>query len=501
MWNGMGMRRQKILLLTLAFNLATSQAMAYAPDDLNLRGRELSLQEAISIALRYNPNVRNAYLARTLAKFDLRVSKRSYQPIFGFSASSNFSSTKASSIPTDDATPSLTPISTTQDNLDLSAAPTVSLNTPIGGKLTSTLTNANLLDGYTPSLSLGYSQPLLKGAGSRIAQLDLRTAYNAERISRLSLKQSIIQQVDAVISDYYALVSAENILKNNILALKDAKQQLEINQAKIRAGQMAPNESVSTAADIAQRQVDVTSQENAIFGAKMTLLKDLGITDIKATIRVPTTVAVKIEKVPDLDESVRLALKNNITYQTDLLNFNQTRFDLLSAKDNMRWSLDLNVNARWGGSGDEGLGDIVSNRHRSYSYGLTLTAPLTDLSLQRTLLAKKIGYQEALDRIKQDKFNLMLDVRTRVNALRDATRQIAQANESVRLAQESYRLEEKKVSLGLSNNVLLNTQRAALTTAQNSLNTAKISYITALKDYRTLLGITLKAWNIKVKYW
>src|SRR5690349_19776255 len=52
--------------------------------------RELTLNDAILLALRYNPNIKNAEIQRIVDKFSLRVAENNYELNYALSGAANY---------------------------------------------------------------------------------------------------------------------------------------------------------------------------------------------------------------------------------------------------------------------------------------------------------------------------------------------------------------------------------------------------------------------------
>src|SRR5262249_19522237 len=154
--------------------------------------RELTLRDAILLALRTNPNVRVADLQRISDKFALEVAHNLYEPQYTFNANATF---QPGSKPT------------------YSYTPTAALTTPLGTKLGLNYTQNFLGSAGNGSSIVGtITQPLMQGFGPAVAMAPLEQAEYSEHTARLNLKNTIISTVVQVIQNYYALVQAENSL-------------------------------------------------------------------------------------------------------------------------------------------------------------------------------------------------------------------------------------------------------------------------------------------------
>ncbi|WP_375469135.1 TolC family protein [uncultured Nostoc sp.] len=185
---------------------------------------KLKLADVVVLVLANNRTIKNAYLDRITQRKDLEVAENKFAPNF---------------------TPSL---SFTVDQLGkngiTSGNPGVDLDTqifvkiPTGGEVnfgwTSNNQFSNINDnGSTQSLNLGFSQPLLRGAGTQINKADIKSARLNEQNNILALKSILSETITNAILAYRELLQAQERLKIQQLALKNAEESLQITQALI----------------------------------------------------------------------------------------------------------------------------------------------------------------------------------------------------------------------------------------------------------------------------
>lgn len=134
--------------------------------------RQISLQEAILLAVRQNPNVQISQLNHTLQKFSLEIQRWQFSPHYALNAKA-----------TTNRTYSVTDEGQVTENAT-GITPSVSWLSPVGTKVELSAAN-NLGHHYNPGVSLQIMQPLLRGFGRPIVEAELYNALDSELISSL----------------------------------------------------------------------------------------------------------------------------------------------------------------------------------------------------------------------------------------------------------------------------------------------------------------------------
>ena len=467
--------------------------MAVCLADIN-SVRELSLDEAILLAVRENPNVQNSQLNHVLQKFALEVQQWQFQPHFAFQAtqatSRSYSVTSGGNV-----TSNVTGIQ-----------PSVSLLTPVGTNVTLTSTN-NVSSHYNPGLSLQIIQPLLRGFGKPIVEQALYNAIDSEKISRLNVEGTLRATVTSVINAYLDVLLAQHTLLLDQQSLKRSEESVKQTQLFIKAGHKAGVELVTVEADVASAQTRIENDKNNLEQARSALLTTIGI-DPDTRVRFDQVDVAKLIKkyhIPPLPESKQMILENDIQYQIDQVTLQGSlKRSLLSAEDNTRWQLNLTVNSSvGGGSGggeSSGLNSLVNGVNEKNSALLNLTIPIDDALAKLTLASTKIALREAEIALRQEKWGKETSIIDNWNTVYSAERAKRFAENAETLQGKTYHVSVQKYSYGLIDSLELQTAQQQFSAAQQVSLNAKINYLKALIRLDLLIGTTLKTWNIKVKY-
>lgn len=453
---------------------------------------QLSLREAILLALRYNPNIQNAELDRIIQRYQLRIAYNEFELQYALGASGAIQRSTYSGIGSN-------------TNHTFLATPEFNLNTKMG--TTATLGIDNNLNGnnsYNPVLNFSLTQPLLRGFGKSVNEVALLNAEDTEWLNKLNLKQSVAEQVTQVIMSYRMLILSANNLQNQRLQLKEAKKSYEINEKKIKAGQLEPTGNIQQSYQIESLSLMMEQAENDFQTASQDLLQTIGL-DPEMHISVPSDVVLDKLSVPDLKYSIEYALNHNTQYLAYKISLRADERAYKVAKNEQLWQLDLGGNVQSGvvnsvTEGSGGVRGIYDGNNITETARLTLTVPLNDLNRRSQLINAKIRLEKDRLSLLAAKRALMTNITNTINNINSLVKRYQLAQKQVKLAEQSYDLEKKKQQAGISSALDVNNTQNQLIQAQAGLINAKIAYLNQISNLQRTLGTTLEHWQIKLRY-
>jgi outer membrane protein TolC len=240
------------LLCLVPCRLQAQAPAAPPPPGQAERVLQLTLEDALGIALRNNFDLEIEHLSTEVARFDALGSWGAFDPVLEVTGSASRSESEPSSR-----------LAGTEDNeLRLSSG----LNVPLwftGGALDLTYDHANsetdnpfaTFDiSTTDVLSVALTQPLLRGAWKRYATVD-------QRASQLALARQVEREREVrarmmldVYNAYWDLVRSEEELKVREIAVELGEQQLAQDQRRLEVG-------AGTEVDVLQSETNVAQQE------------------------------------------------------------------------------------------------------------------------------------------------------------------------------------------------------------------------------------------------
>lgn len=459
----------------------------------NATAISLSLQEAILSAVRNNPNVQSSQLSDVIQKFNLKVQEWEFYPHYSFQASANYNNNTVDG-------------QLYEGTHNYNIQPAVSWQTPIGTQLSLTGSNSQT-SSYNPGLSLQVMQPLLRGFGSAVVEASLNNAKDSVVISHLNMEGVLRVTVTNVINAYLSVVAAEKMVEIDEQAVKRAETSVTQTRLFIQAGHKAGNELVTVQANTASARMRRENDKNNLIQARYALLAAIGL-DPNTEVHFSTLNVMKlIQKyhLPTLVQTKKLALANDIQYQTDqIVLHGQSARNLLVAEDNTHWQLNVTANVSTGsatgnGENNAGLNSLINGMNQSTSAGLILQIPIDDQASKQAVQNAKIAIKQAELALLQEKWSKETTAINTWNNVESAERALHFAEDAEKWQQKTYHVSYQKYLHGLIDSLELQSAQFSLIQAQQASLNARISYLKSLVNLDHLMGNTLNTWNIKMR--
>ena len=443
--------------------------------------RELTLTEAILLAVQNNRDLAAGRLDRLAQKLSLQDSEDEFRLTPAFDVSFDSDSTDA---PVD------------WEAVSLGVSPRVTLRIPTGGQLSLSANNRITNQGdESQFVTLEFAQPLLKGGGTAVGTANLVTARRLEQIGFLGFKSAVMGIVTQTIYTYRNLIRSMQAVEISERSLQRARDLLAVNRALIDTGRMAEHEIIQSEANIAERELSLTETRDALDDARLALIDILEI-DSRTQIRPTETLRVDPEK-PDADQGVELALQHRPDYLQSQLGMEIAETALLVADNARWWELNLTSSANFMNSG-RSLSDAYSRFDDDYSIGLSLSIPLgvTADSLRRDQRRARFSLQQSRLRLAELRQSIDIQVRAAVRDVEVQSRRAELARQARELAERKLEIENVKLNSGLTTNFRLVEFEDDLVRSQNNEIGAIVSYLNALTALDRIQGTTLDTWNI-----
>lgn len=450
----------------------------------NATATTLSLDDAILLAVRTNPNVQSSRLSNLAQKFNVHVQEWGFSPQYSFQSSTTYTQTGATIY---------------------SVQPTISWQSPVGTQVSFGAPVANT-GNFNAGLSLQIMQPLLRGFGRPVVEAALNNAKDSAEIARLNVEGTLRMTVSAVINAYLDVVTAEKNVLIDKNALARAEKSVEQTKIFIKAGHKAGNELITVKANVASAKLQLISDQNNLIQIRYALLTAIGIDPNKKVTFKPLNINELINKyhAPLLADTKSLTLKNDIQYQTDQITLHgSTSRALLTANDNSRWQLNLAVNASTGNgyvnNDSTWVNGLFNGTNRSQSVSLTLNVPINDQTIKQGIINAKIGLKQAELALMQEKWSKETSAINAWNLLISAENALEYAKAAEKLQEQTYQMNYQKYLHGLIDSLELQSAQMQLIQSQQALLGSQTGYIKSLVNLDLLTGHTLKTWGIKTR--
>ncbi len=462
-----------------------------SPTSYSRKKLNLTLREAILLALRYNPNIKNAELDRIIQRYQLRLAHNEFELQYALGGTAQIEKSQYSGVG-DVTTPAYF------------ATPEAEFKTKSGGQFSLKMdNNIAAVGGYNPLVNLSFRQPLLRGFG-RINKAGLLNAIDTEWLNKLNLQQSVSDQVTQVITAYRSLVLSGNNLENQRRQLQEAKKSYTTNEKKIAAGQLEPTGNIQQSYQIESLNLMVAQAENDFKTAAQDLLQTIGL-DPDMRLAVPSDVTLDKIVVPNVTEAIAQGLAHNAQYLALKMLIRADERAYAVAKNQQLWQLDATVNVQGGTMTDvdnttPGSKSIYNGHTITESAGITLTIPLHDLTRREQMISAKVRLEKDRLNLIAARRSLITTIKNTITAIEGQAKRYELAKRQVGLAAKSYDLEKKKQQAGITTALDVNNTQNQLIQAQAGLIGAKIAYLNQLSALQRILGTTLEYWHITLRY-
>ncbi len=451
-----------------------------------LKPKPITLQEAILLALRNNPSVESSELQRVVDKFSLEVAHNAFVPQFTIGGSANYANRTFPSY---------------------AIGPSMSITTPIGTKVSATYGSA--FTGAPGNTTLTITQPLLKGAGWDFNTFDFANANDNEIIAKLSFKNSIITAVVNVITSYRALVQDYNSLDIQSRTVKSAEETAKQTELQVNAGKVAPNDLLQQQANLQTTRLSMMQQNSALDMDYQRFLQALGLSST-SKLEIDKQIRFTEYPIPTLKECIRLALLNNIDYQSTIIRLRAAKRAVLAAKNQARWQIDVTASTSVGQStgtatipastSPTGTPGAVSTGGTGPSIGFTFNIPLNDMQAKQQIISSRIALEQAKLALEQQKEQLISNVTNQVVQIHNQVQQIQVAISAVSLQEKTVSNAELKLKYGKATVFEVTQLQDQLLQQQTSLIGNKIQLLNSITDLDQTLGTALEKWGIKLRY-
>jgi outer membrane protein len=460
----------------------------------------LSLKEAIAIALQKNFDVKLQDLSLSNSKETYNSAKLEYKPTMSVGAAFNGSQ--------NGATGSSIAASDHVDSQSVTASVSQKIPTGATVSLTSTLlSRANTANSpTTPSfgraITLSVSQPLLRGAGTKYNLTNLRNGKISLDQSFLSYKTFLITTVQSIETAYTNLILARQNVEIARQSLDLAKQTYDEQVTRRNAGLVtdinlfqSENNYITSQNSMVQRQLALTNAEDNLRLLLGGQEFDIGIT--------PTDdLASEKMDTPTVEGSYRLALENGSDYKNRKFAVETAESALYVAKNNLKPTLNLTGSITTNDSGVANWGSayhkISENSNYGWTLGVTMNVPLGE----RT---DRISYRRALNSLETARIQLsqfeqstLVSVRSAVNSVTTQLKTVELSIRQAELSRLTYEADKQRFDVGAITIRTLNQSQSDLDTARFNLASARLTLRNNINTLRRLENSTLDIYGIKM---
>jgi len=352
-------------------------------------------------------------------------------------------------------------------------------------------------DYYDAAWGISISQPLLRGAGTKVNLVALRQAKNEAVRSTHVLRQDVLDLINRVEQQYWERVLAAEVLKIREFAVTLADEQLRRNRDLLDVGRAiqadvfaAEAEESSRVADLVRARADTEAQDIALV--RLLNPQAERVWEIRFN---PTDAATATGVPVAANESEKLALDYRPELPQAELDLTNAGLDVVAAKNNRLPQLDLVASygvASLGETSSRTLGRLGDDRYDNYSVGIEFSMPILRRAEKARHRRAELGEDRALAALDNLAQAISAQARQAVIEVVAQQERLAATQQTVKGREEQLRVEEGRNRAGKTTNLdLLRVQRDFVQ-AQVDEATARITYAKALTALYAAEGTLLE---------
>ena len=364
---------------------------------------------------------------------------------------------------------------------------------------------------YTSQVRLGVTQPLLRGRTIDAERALIRIRAVQTGMARTQLELRAIDTVTRVVEAYWDLATARDSAEVNREAADLARTQLEQNRRMIAAGSLAAIELSASEAELERRLDHWYAALDDITTAENNLKQLIAPHREDPVWSQELIVETGQEKVPTaaggLTEAVAAALKARPELRGIGQELAVNGIEEQQNADQIRPALNLVAsysNAGLTGTPREAFGPLLAvfgplpplqpdGRFHSVQAGLNFEWTAHNRQTRANLEQSAIGERKLkLQRTRVEQ-SIEAQVRNAMQSLETARQRIAAAEAGTRAAREKLDSEQRLFSTGESTNFLVLTRQNEYSDARQRLLAARLYFNKAIARFEEAVGETLSA--------
>jgi outer membrane protein TolC len=448
---------------------------------------QLSLAEAIQIALQANLRLQIAGLDRNIAEALVPAARAKFHPVPGFDAEAGevrLIDALSGFIDDDDRGGG------TLENDSQSVSPFVRQELPTGGTLTlsSQLLRDSLSadpddtsesaffdgDTYFSGSTLVLVQPLLRGGSVYVARREILDAEYNLGVAEAQLRAEILQVTADVKQAYYNAILAKRLIEVSEAALARDRHLLEASEALFSAGRASRRDVLSAEIRISDDESSLAENRAAFDDAQLVLRDVLG-TPIERPVE-PSDARIPFDPVPiETQKWVSAALENRPEILGVLNRLDQTALAVRVAENEVLPALDF-----FGSYGRAGFSESFRTTFdwdsQSWTTGLHFEIPFGNVAARERLRVAKFANERVERELRDLERRIQIEVRAESISLRSNFANLAAQTAKLEQSRDKYETANTRFRLGLADNF-------DVTDAQQDVIDAETAFLGSMVDY------------------
>jgi outer membrane protein TolC len=479
---------------------------ARPPAEAGKQIRDLTLEEAMTIALEKNLGLQVAKMAPQSVDYQIQAARASFLP--QFTSSYSYSNSKQPSNDSLDGVSSVTSVSQGYNGGMSQNLPWHGAQFGVNFNNSRSSTNrftTRLNPGYNSSVRASFSMPLLQGFKIDGTRNQLRTLQVQRQISDIQLQSQIENLKNQVRTSYWNLRSAIEQIEIQRRALEIAQRQFEDSKIRVEIGTLAP-------IDTTQFETQVANAEQQLLNAQITwrtaelnfktLLANGTEDDIFNLVVNPVEQPSLSVQSVDIQSAVTRALQERTDMMQARKQIESSQLSLEVTKNQTLPSLSLQSGYNLTGQGGtekifqggqvvgtipggyaDALAAIAGFDTPAWNFGFNFSYPLGMRAAKANYARAQLSLDQSQAQLKAQELSISTEVINAGLSVENTYKQYQAAQKSREAAEKNADAAVTRFDVGLATNFEVVQAQQQLTTSRLSELSALIRYMNAVAEF------------------
>ena len=361
-----------------------------------------------------------------------------------------------------------------------------------------------------PNLVFQATQPLLRGAGFNVNRRYIKISENNQKVSRLVLRQQLIDLIYGVSRLYYDLVSLNEDAGVKKQTLVAAQQLYSDDKAQVEVGTLAPLELTRVEALVASAELDLTRAQGLVRQQEAVVKSTISRTgsadvDLQTARIFPTDTIVVPERaeVFNTAQLIDQGLANRADLAQAGLQVENGEITVKGSRNNVRPEIDavgaVQSHGAIGYTGFTPIGGVPLpptttgiSQASVYEAGVQLSLPFRNRVAQADAARDQMQLRQMQARVQQLENQIRDEIENAAIAVDVAQTAYGAAVRSRVYQEEVLEAEKEKFAVGASTNFFIVQDESYLAQARSTEVVARSTYIKSKVALQRALGTLLE---------
>ena len=503
--------------------VAAQQAAAALPPADGRPVRRLTADEAVKLAVENNLGIQISRLDPQIEDLNILAARGQWTPAFVSTFQNNSIQRPTSNTFSGSLEPNFKQ-TTFQSNFGVQQVLRHGGNYDVGwnsSRADSNNTGNQWRPQLNSTLTLNYSQPLLRGWSIDNIRQQLEVSQKNREIADIGLRQTLAATIRTVRNAYYNLAYAAASLAVQQQSLELAQESLRNTRSRVEIGTTPPIDIIEAESEVAAREESVIVAQANIASSEDTLralvfdpaAPDFWTMRIEATelppfqpaaVDVDTAVKNALERRTDLQETKRSMEANDINIRffrnqtlpdvTANVNYGATALGGTRIATTPIPGFPVDPNAPTGPVEkpfSSVLNDLVRLNSPSWTVSLNVGYPLGTTQAEANLARSRLQNNQAATRFKNQQLQVTTQVRLQARNVQTNQQRVQSTRASRQLAERKLEAEQRKFQAGTSTSFLVFQSQRDLSLARNNELRAILDYYQSVVDFEAVQEVPL----------